>query len=267
MISYPQILPYFLKVGPIELRWYGLAYIVGIFAGTASITSTLKRRFSMTLDDITSMMVYLMGGILLGGRLGYILFYDLSYYLEHPGESIALWHGGMSFHGGCLGCLLAIWLFSRPYRVRFWGILDGISAAAPLGILLGRLANFINGELFGRVTTVPWAMVFPNGGPLPRHPSQLYEAFFEGVVLWMILYPLYRRGKLPEGCITALFLVGYGGFRFGIEFFREPDVQVGFLWLGFSLGQWLCLGMIGIGILILGLKRPMKLGFFGGKDD
>ncbi len=248
MISYPQILPYFLKIGPLELRWYGLAYAVGVFGGIWAITPGLKQRLGLTLDQISSLPIYLMLGIVLGGRFGYILFYDLPYYLRYPSEVLALWHGGMSFHGGCLGSLAALWIFARVHRTRVWGVVDAICAGAPLGIFLGRMANFINGELFGRVTTLPWAMIFPNGGPLPRHPSQLYEALLEGLVLGLVVYPLYRRGQLRDGQVSALFVGLYGLFRFGIEFFREPDQQVGFLALGLSLGQWLCLAMIAIGL-------------------
>lgn len=255
MISYPQITPYFLKLGSLELRWYGLAYIAGLFLGTFSIYNRLKKLDQYSLDDLFSMMTYLMAGIIVGGRLGYILFYDLSYYLANLSEFFAVWHGGMSFHGGVIGSIISLYFFTRHYKKRLFTLFDAVSLAAPLGLGLGRMANFINGELFGKISTVPWAMVFPNGGPTPRHPSQLYEAFFEGGILWIILFLTDRYFRLKEGQLGSLFLILYGVFRFSLEFFREPDPQVGTLFFNLSMGQLLSLSMVGIGIHFFLKKR------------
>ncbi len=249
-MAIPNIKPYFLKIGPIELRWYGLAYILGVTLGIFALKTWCKKQLAMSTDDLINFASYMMIGILLGGRLGYILFYDLSYYLHSPSELLAIWHGGMSFHGGVIGSVMAVWIFAKKYAKNPWLLADGIAAVAPIGVCLGRLANFINHELYGRITTQPWGVIFPNGGSLPRHPSQLYEATFEGLVLGAILYPLLRSNRLKPGQVFSLGLVLYSLARFGIEFVREPDPQVGLLWLHLSLGQYLCVIMMGIGSLL-----------------
>jgi phosphatidylglycerol:prolipoprotein diacylglycerol transferase len=249
MISYPNISPYFLNIGPFALRWYGLAYIVGLLCGGWVLKPVFKQRFLMSWDDVFNLMSAVIIGMLVGGRVGYILFYDLSFYLQTPSEVLAVWHGGMSFHGGILGGIAAVYIWCRQAKRPFLGILDGVAAVTPIGLLLGRLANFVNGELYGRITDVPWAMVFPNGGIFPRHPSQLYEAFFEGLVLFAILYPLLKRSQNRPGRVVGWGLMLYGVMRFCIEFFREPDAQVGLLGV-FSMGQWLCLGMVAIGLIV-----------------
>ena len=250
MMAIPNIKPYFLKIGPIELRWYGLAYILGMTLGILALKTWCKKQLAMTTDDLINFASYMMIGILLGGRIGYILFYDLRYYMHTPSELIAIWHGGMSFHGGAIGALLALWIFATTHKINPWRLADGLAAVSPIGVGLGRLANFVNHELYGRITTQPWGIIFPNGGPLPRHPSQLYEAIFEGLVLGCILYPLLRANKLRPGQILSLALILYGIARFTIEFFREPDPQVGLLFLHLSLGQYLCVTMSIIGALL-----------------
>jgi phosphatidylglycerol:prolipoprotein diacylglycerol transferase len=197
---------------------------------------------------------YLILGLLLGARLGYVLFYDLAAYLHHPLEIFAVWHGGMSFHGGLIGSVLAGILFCRKYRVDFWQVSDLVIVTAPIGLGLGRLGNFINGELYGRVTDVPWAMVFPGGGALPRHPSQLYEFFLEGVVLFTVLWVV--KDKISRsGLLTSLFLMLYGLFRFTLEFFREPDVQLGYILGPFTMGQLLSSAMIAAGLVIFFVRK------------
>jgi phosphatidylglycerol:prolipoprotein diacylglycerol transferase len=201
-------------------------------------------------------------GVVLGGRLGYVLFYNPGYYLGHPLEIVATWQGGMSFHGGCIGTILCGLLYCRRNHLNFWKTVDLYVAAAPIGIGLGRLGNFINGELFGRVTDVPWAMVFPEGGPLPRHPSQLYEAFLEGVLLFLILWAVkgfpWRHPQpkwWPHGSILAFFLICYSLFRFLVEFFREPDAHLGTLIADLSMGQLLSLGMLVLGTILWVVRR------------
>lgn len=199
------------------------------------------------------LIFYLVVGLVTGARLGYIFFYqymNLPDYIHHPLEIIAVWDGGMSFHGGLIGIVIAGWWFSKRTKLPFWALADRVVIAAPIGLGLGRVGNFINGELYGRITNVPWGIVFPDGGPLPRHPSQLYEAFLEGLILFLILLWLSKR-RMPDGFLLGTFLLGYGLFRFLIEFFREPDPQLGFVLGPFTMGQALCVIMAGLGILVL----------------
>lgn len=249
MIPYPNLSPFFLELGPLKLRWYSLAYILGILGGTWFLRKNFKDQLSFTQDHFLNFITYLIIGMLLGGRLGYVLIYDFSYFFKHPFEILQLWHGGMSYHGGGIGCTLALLLFSKYYKKNIWSLLDLFGIGATIGIGLGRLANFINGELFGRVSQVPWAMIFPQGGPLPRHPSQLYEAFFEGPVLFCILY-IVLKNKPRSGLLFSIYLICYAIMRFVIEFFREPDPQLGLLWGWLSTGQLLCIlmALAGIGI-------------------
>jgi phosphatidylglycerol:prolipoprotein diacylglycerol transferase len=272
MIAYPHINPEIVRIGPVAIRWYGFMYAAGFAASYVLVRHQLKKMKQGSLSGgkakgrkdsgkeipgifLDAIYTYLVVGLILGARLGYILFYDLSSYIKNPFEIIAVWHGGMSFHGGMIGSLLAGYLCCRKYRVDFWKAADLIIVTAPIGLGLGRLGNFINGELFGRVTNVPWSMVFPEGGPLPRHPSQLYEFLLEGVLLFIILWLLKNRKHMP-GTMTAAFLMFYGLFRFIVEFFRQPDVQLGFVMGPFTMGQILSiLTMLGGIVLYFYRKR------------
>ncbi len=266
IIPYPAINPILISIGPFAVRWYALAYIVGIIAGWfyARALVASERLWGgpapFTVLDFDDFVIWITLGIILGGRTGYVLFYNLPLFAAHPVQIFELWTGGMSFHGGVIGCAVAIILFAWRRRIPVLSLADLTAGVAPIGLFLGRLANFINGELWGRPTNVPWAMVFPNGGPLPRHPSQLYEATLEGIVLFIVLAILMRSGALKRpGIVTGAFLVGYGIARTTCELFREPDVQVGFLWRS----QWLTMGMllciplilIGLAILAFALRR------------
>jgi phosphatidylglycerol:prolipoprotein diacylglycerol transferase len=262
VVPYPAIDPVLISVGPFAVRWYALAYIVALIVGWRYCTQ-LARRWAMrgtpvaSDKDIDDFLVWATIGVVLGGRIGYVLFYNFGYYLHNPGQALELWHGGMSFHGGALGVVCAIALFCWQRRLLPLRFADLIACAVPIGLFLGRLANFINGELWGRPSTVPWAMIFPTGGPVPRHPSQLYEATLEGIVLFLILFFLQRREtiRLRPGTLTAAFLIGYGAFRIICEFFREPDAQLGFLWGGATMGQLLSVPLILIGLGLLWYAR------------
>ncbi|MBW1722747.1 MAG: prolipoprotein diacylglyceryl transferase [Deltaproteobacteria bacterium] len=247
MIRYPDISPTLFEFGPFKIRWYGLMYVLGFLSAYFLIPrQTRARRLGLQGKALQDFLSYLAVGLIVGARLGYVLFYqypNLGDYLRHPLEIIAIWHGGMSFHGGLLGALLAGMLFSRNRGLSFWDLADAAILPAPIGLGLGRLGNFINGELFGRPTDVPWAMVFPGGGPVPRHPSQLYEAFLEGLVLFFFLWFIRNRPFRP-GSLVCLFFGGYGVLRFFVEFFRAPDPQIGLFWHLISMGQILSAGMI-----------------------
>ncbi|WP_028583400.1 prolipoprotein diacylglyceryl transferase [Desulfogranum mediterraneum] len=255
MISYPQIDPIIVSLGPLAIRWYGLMYVIGFSAAYLLVAYQAGRfQWQQLRNQLDNLNLTLIVGVILGGRLGYVLFYNLDYYLAHPAEIMAVWEGGMSFHGGCLGALGAGVLFCSLQRLDFWKGADLYVATVPVGLFFGRLGNFINGELFGRPSDLPWAMVFPGGGPLPRHPSQLYEALLEGVVLFVILWsckdkPWKTRPApgWPHGSILALFLILYGGFRFLVEYLREPDPQLGLMLNSFSMGQVLSGAMFGLG--------------------
>jgi len=256
MLTYPVIDPVALQIGPLAARWYGLMYAVGFASAW-----WLGRRRAMrpgsgwTPLQVDDLITWLVVGVVLGGRIGYVLFYDLGYYLANPLESLSIWRGGMSFHGGVMGVVLVCWIYGRSIGKSLLEVGDLIAPLVPPGLLAGRIGNFINGELWGRVTDVPWAMVFPTGGPLPRHPSQLYEAALEGLTLFVILW-LYAAKPRQRGAVGGLFLLGYGSFRFFVEFFRQPDAQLGFVALDFfSMGQLLCLPMILLGLYLM-LRRP-----------
>ena len=249
---YPLIDPVLVRIGPLEVRWYGLMYLLGFALGYLVIRSELKRKKgAVPVEAADDLLFYLIIGLLVGGRIGYVLFYNLGEYIYAPWEVFAIWHGGMSFHGGLMGMLVSGYIFARKRKARFLDLADIGALAAPLGLMLGRIGNFINGELYGRIASVPWGMIFPMGGDLPRHPSQLYEALFEGPILFLILWYLRTRIQRPGELLVA-FLWGYGIFRFIIEFFREPDPQLGFIVQWLTMGQLLCLAMIvgGIGLLI-----------------
>jgi phosphatidylglycerol---prolipoprotein diacylglyceryl transferase len=262
VLVHPNFDPVAIQLGPLAVRWYGLMYLVGF--GLAFWLGRLRIRRAQAggvtqalLDDLLFFGVL---GVVLGGRLGYVLFYKPDYYFLHPLEIPAVWHGGMSFHGGFLGVLLAVWWVARKHRLRWLEVTDFLAPLAPLALAAGRLGNFINGELYGRVTDVPWGMVFQGAGPLPRHPSQLYQFALEGVLLFAILW-IYSARPRPVGAVSGAFLLGYGVLRFTAEFFREPDDFLGLLALNLSMGQWLSLPMIagGIGMLIWAWRRPQKV--------
>jgi phosphatidylglycerol:prolipoprotein diacylglycerol transferase len=268
VIPYPTINPVLISIGPLAVRWYALAYIVGIIAGWfyARAIIASERLWGgpapFTVLDFDDFVIWITLGIVLGGRAGYVLFYNLPHFAEHPVEILQIWNGGMSFHGGVLGCIVAIVLFALYRHISVLSLADVTSAVAPIGLFLGRLANFINGELWGRPTDVPWAMVFPLGGPIPRHPSQLYEAALEGVVLFLLLAALVRCGALKRpGVIAGIFAIGYGVARITCEMFREPDVQLGFLWGGLTMGMLLCIPLMLAGIALLSVvlaREPHK---------
>ena len=251
VIPFPRIDPVLVHIGPLAVRWYALAYIVGIIAGWfyARAIIASKRAWGgpapLTVVDFDDFIIWVTLGIILGGRIGYVLFYNFPHFAAHPTEIFALWKGGMSFHGGFVGSLLAILLFGWRRGVPVLSLADVTAAVTPIGLFLGRLANFINGELWGRPTDVAWAIIFPNGGPLPRHPSQLYEAGLEGLVLLLVLAVLVRFGALKRpGLVTGAFALGYGDTRILCELFREPDAQLGFLWGGLTMGMLLCIPLI-----------------------
>jgi phosphatidylglycerol:prolipoprotein diacylglycerol transferase len=247
--------PILIELGPIRLSWYGLMYVFGFFASYLLVRYQMKRKdFGISKREVDDLFFYLLLGLIIGARLGYVLFYDLKRYLNDPLEVFAFWHGGMSFHGGLIGALLAAILFCWKYKESFWKIADLIIVTIPIGLGLGRIGNFINGELYGRVTQVPWGMIFPKGGPFTRHPSQLYESALEGGTLFLILW-LLKDKRMPTGTLLALFLSFYGGFRFFLEFFREPDAQIGFVWGPFSMGQVLSSFMIVGGVFLWAYLR------------
>jgi phosphatidylglycerol:prolipoprotein diacylglycerol transferase len=253
LIPYPHINPDLISIGPIHIRWYGVMYVLGFFAAYFLVQRQKRaRQIGLTGTVAQDLIFYLAIGLIVGARLGYVLFYqytDYSYYLKHPIEIIATWHGGMSFHGGLIGAVIAGWLFSRRRKIPFWALADSVVVTVPIGLGFGRIGNFINGELFGRPTNVPWAMIFPEGGPIPRHPSQLYEAFFEGLVLFILLWRLRQR-RFRDGMMVVFFMLFYGIFRFFLEFFREPDPQIGFILKYFTMGQVLCVTMIIASIIL-----------------
>jgi phosphatidylglycerol:prolipoprotein diacylglycerol transferase len=243
--------PILVELGPIRVTWYGMMYVFGFITSYLLVRYQVKKKdFGISLEEVEDLYFYLILGLIIGARLGYVLFYDLRVYLSNPLEIFAVWHGGMSFHGGLIGVLIATILFCWKNKKSFWKLADLFVVTAPIGLALGRIGNFINGELYGRVTQVPWGMIFPNGGPLPRHPSQLYESSLEGGVLFLILWMLKDK-KHPDGYLLAIFIFLYGVFRFFIEFFREPDVQLGLVLGPFSMGQVLCIFMIAVGIFLM----------------
>lgn len=247
MLIAPQIDPVIFQIGPLAVRWYGLMYLMGFVAAFFVISRLAPRRqIPLDSDAISDLLFSIVLGVILGGRLGYVLFYNFSYYIGHPLEILAVWQGGMSFHGGLIGVVAATLIYCRRHSIELLPLADILVIAATIGLGLGRIGNFINGELWGRVTTLPWGMIFPTAGPEPRHPSQLYEAIVEGPLIFMLLYWLFSR-NLKNGSILFSFFIFYGFGRFILEFFREPDKQIGFLWGGATMGQILCLVMITTG--------------------
>lgn len=253
MLIHPQLDPVAIHLGPLGIHWYGLMYLLG-FLSLLWLGKWRVRRNPQSgwkKSDIDDILFYGALGVILGGRLGYVIFYQPVYYLGHPLEILALWQGGMSFHGGFLGVLAGMLVFARKTGKRWLNIMDFVAPLVPIGLGAGRMGNFINGELWGRTTDVPWGMVFQHSDGLPRHPSQLYEFGLEGIVLFTLLW-WYSSKPRPIGAVSALFLIGYGTFRFLVEFTREPDSFLGLLAMGMSMGQWLSLPMVlaGIGMLL-----------------
>jgi len=255
---FPDIDPVALQLGPFAIRWYALAYIIGLVGGWRYCLHLAGRSpQSIPPRAIDDFLVWATLGVVLGGRLGFVLFYQPAFYLENPIEIVKVWRGGMSFHGGLLGVILAVILFARARGIAVLAMADIIAAASPIGLFFGRIANFVNAELWGRVTDAPWGVVFPTGGPMPRHPSQLYEAILEGLVLFAVLYYATRlRGSLHRpGVTTGIFMLGYGAARIFVELFREPDAHIGLLPLGTTWGQWLSVPLILFGVYLF-LRRP-----------
>jgi len=252
MLVHPQFDPIALQLGPLAIHWYGLMYLAGFLAflwlGRKRIAMLNDPRINTKLLD--DLLFYGVLGVILGGRLGYVLFYKPAYYAAHPMEIFAVWQGGMSFHGGFLGVIIAMTFLARSRKLTWLFITDFIAPLVPPGLAFGRLGNFINGELWGRPADVPWAMIFPKVDNLPRHPSQLYEFAMEGVLLFTLLW-LYARKPRPVGAVSGLFLIGYGCFRFLVEFTREPYDFLGLLSLCMSMGQWLSLPMVIAGVLLM----------------
>ena len=260
VIPFPAIDPVAISFGPFAIRWYALAYIAGLVIGWRYCLALAGRPPHLVRrQDIDDFLVWATLGVVLGGRIGYVLFYNPGYYFAHPLQALYVWRGGMSFHGGAIGVTLAIFLFTRARRIRIFAFSDIITQAIPIGLFFGRIANFINGELYGRPTDVPWAMIFPNGGPVPRHPSQLYEAFCEGILLFLLLFVAERRGaRRSPGIETGLFLAGYAVARMSGELFRQPDPQLGYLIFGTTMGQLLSMPVLiaGIAIIIWARRTP-----------
>ena len=268
-LAFPSIDPVLISIGPVPIRWYALAYIAGLVLGWAYARALVARKTlwggaaPLAPVDIDDLLVYAAMGVIFGGRIGYVLFYNPGFYLAHPAEVFSVWKGGMSFHGGLAGTALAIYLLAKRKNLSVLSLTDVCAAAVPIGLFLGRIANFIKPELWGRPTDVSWAMVFPGAGPLPRHPSQLYEAGLEGFVLFFVLYIAIRLGALRRpGLAAGIFAVGYGMARIACEFFREPDPQLGFLFGGATMGMLLSLPLIAIGavFIVLACRKPVASG-------
>ena len=267
-LPFPSFDPIAVSVGPFAVRWYALAYIVGILLGWVYARHILRSEkywggpAPISVVQFDDYVLWVTLGIILGGRTGYVLFYNLNWFIAHPLEIFQLWQGGMSFHGGFLGCVAAVLLFGWRNKVPVLSLGDVTCAVGPIGLLLGRLANFINGELWGRATDVPWAFVFPTGGPLPRHPSQLYQAAMEGALLLIIMLLLFWKtsARFRPGLLVGVFGTGIGLTRFIAEFFREPDAQLSEFAIrtGLSMGQWLSLPVIAVGLcfVVRALRRP-----------
>lgn len=248
-MNFPHIDPVIFSIGPLAVRWYGMMYLLGFVGGYFMMCHVARLRdWPIDKETISDLLFYGVLGVVLGGRFGYTLLYNFSYYSQHPLEILYVWEGGMSFHGGAIGVLIAMVVFCFKRKLSFLQVTDLVVAAVPIGLGFGRIGNFINGELWGRATDLPWGIVFPGAGSLPRHPSQLYEAGLEGLVLLLVIYLLHRR-QVRGGIPSFSFLALYGCFRFLVEFVRQPDSHLGFLWGGATMGQLLSLPMIIAGIV------------------
>jgi phosphatidylglycerol:prolipoprotein diacylglycerol transferase len=255
-LHFPDIDPVLFSVGPLSVRWYGLMYLVGfLFANWLANRRADKPNSGWTRQQVSDLLFAGFVGVILGGRIGYVLFYGFEYFIANPLYLFEIWTGGMSFHGGLLGVITAMFIYAKRTQRSFFAVADFVAPLVPFGLGVGRLGNFMNGELWGRVTDVPWGMVFPGAGPLPRHPSQLYEFALEGIVLFLVLNAFIRHPR-PAGSVSGLFLIGYGCFRIIVEFFREPDVQLGLFAGGISMGQILSIPMImvGAGLMLFAYK-------------
>ena len=262
MIEFPNINPVALDLGLLQIRWYAISYVTGILLSWFFILKIIKiKKIDIDNQTISELISNCIIGIILGGRLGYVIFYNYEYFSDNLIEIFKIWNGGMSFHGGLIGVIIAVIYTSKTSKTSLMLLADLVAIVSPVGIFFGRIANFVNGELYGRVTTHPFGIIFPNGGNIPRHPSQLYEAFFEGFLLFLILLMFLQFKKIikSSGILAGCFISIYGFFRFFIEFFREPDNHIGLLYLDLSMGQFLCLPMILIGVffIIFSYKRTV----------
>ena len=260
MLVHPNINPVAFSIGPLSVRWYGLMYLLGFgLAWWLGLRRIDRGQAPIDRRQFDDLIFYAVLGVILGGRLGYVLFYKPDYYAHHPLEIPAVWQGGMSFHGGLLGVMLAMALVARKYAVNYLRLMDFVAPLVPLGLAAGRMGNFINGELWGRPTDLPWGMIFQGAGDIPRHPSELYEFALEGLLLFALMWWFSSKPR-PAGQISAVFLIGYGCLRFLAEFAREPDSFLGFLALGLTMGQWLCIPMIIGGLALFAWSRRAKAG-------
>lgn len=260
MLNYPDIDPIAIDLGVLQIRWYGISYVCGILLAwwLLRFRALSKPTLGWTTVQVSDLIYYGTLGVIIGGRLGSVIFYNLPYYLANPLDVLKVWQGGMSFHGGLLGVAVALWFYSRKLNQGFFDTTDFLIPVVPVGLFFGRIANFVNAELWGAPTTLPWGIVFPNAGSVPRHPSQLYEAILEGLVLFIIIW-FYSDKRRPKMAVSGAFLLGYGVFRSGVEFVRQPDENIGYL-----LGEWLTMGqvlsspMILIGVILLSLAYYKK---------
>lgn len=259
-LRFPNIDPVALHLGPLQIHWYALAYLAGFLLGWRYMLYLASRDREGTVNprpltrlEVDDFLPWAIGGVILGGRLGYVLFYQPQLYFHDPLEAFKLWHGGMSFHGGALGVIGAMIIYAIRRKLPLLRLTDLVCCAVPIGSFFGRIANFVNGELFGRVTDLPWGMIFPGGGDMPRHPSQLYQAGLEGLALFILLFALAHRGFIRNrpGILSGVFLIGYGLCRVVAELFRQPDAQIGFLYGGLTMGQLLCIPMILFGLALI----------------
>jgi len=258
MLSYPSINPTLVNLGPLQIRWYGIMYILGFMASYALVRYQIKKKsLDIDINIVNDFFLFLIIGLIIGARLGYVLFYNLPFYLSHPLKLFALWEGGMSFHGGLIGIVLSSLICARRHGVSFFEFADLVIVTVPVGLGLGRLGNFLNAELYGRVTAAPWGMIFPSGGDLPRHPSQLYEFFLEGILLFAIMWWI-KDFPFKKGTLFCVFLFLYSIFRFLVEFFREPDPQLGLIISFMTIGQVFSVLMGLGGLLLLYLRAEEK---------
>ena len=258
---FPNIDPIAIAIGPLAIRWYALAYIFGLLGGWFFILQLLRYPpYIMSRAQLSSFLTWAIISVIIGGRAGYVFFYNFNYYAQNPVEIFFVWQGGMSFHGGFSGIVIAIILFSRINNLSLLFFSDLIASAAPIGLFFGRIANFINGELYGRISDVPWAIVFPSGGGSPRHPSQLYEAALEGIGLYIVIliFIIFTNARKLPGLLMGIFLFGYGASRIVIELFREPDSHIGYLIGGTTIGQWLSIPLVLAGIYFISCAKPQS---------